>query len=201
MVGKCAVGLHAVDHDLGHGIRRDQVDPLEGRDDGAFGRTQGRENRGQPDVPASLGTGAVDGLAEHGQGPLASDRCRIGKLAARSPTRLARWPPLGHVTPSRREPGRQLATDRDLDPDEVEPRHDQRRRLLEGRVLVRLAKGRPEPRSRRVAEHCNRFVPGRPFRIDPFDRGGDQAAGLGFRHRPPIRLVEQGGLEGQVHGA
>ena len=109
--------------------------------------------------------------------------------------------PLGHVTPGRGQPGRQLATDRDLDPDEVEPRHDQRRRLLEGRVLVRLAEGRPEPRSRRVAEHRDRFVPRRPFRIDPLDRGGDQAARLGFGHGPPIRLGQQGGLEGEVHGA
>ena len=198
VVGEGPVGLDGVGHDLGHRVRRDQVDPLERRHDRSFRRPEGRHDGRQPDVRAPSRGGTIGHPPEMGQATLTARRRGLGQVRLGRP-----WPTVTRLPGLDDEAGvdhpvGQLATDRDLDPDEVDAGPDEAGGLLERGVDVRFAERDAQPRPGRLAEDVDRLATHGPLRVDPLDGGGRQAPGLDLGHGAPVGLAQQLRLEREV---
>ena len=96
---------------------------------------------------------------------------------------------------------RELTADRDLDPQDVDAGRDEVADLVERTLEIGLGQGHADPWPRRIAEQPEDLAAGGPIRIDPLDGGLGEALGLDLRDVPPIGLLEEFGLQGEVHGA
>jgi hypothetical protein len=132
---------------------------------------------------------------------LAAGRGGLGQVGIETARRqLARLPDRD-LDAGLRQPLGELATDRDLDPDQIDAGSDEVRRLLERGRDIRLAQGDPEPRPIGLAEHVDRLATDGALRIDPLDRQPCQPRRLDLRDRPPVALAQELALEGQVDRA
>ena len=136
-----------------------------------------------------------------GQGTLAACRRGLGQVGLGRP-----WPAVARLPLLDDEAGvdhpvGQLATDRDLDPDEVDAGADEVGGLVERGVDIRLAERDAEPRPGRLAEDVDRLATHGPLRVDPLDGRGGQASGLDLGDGAPVGLAQQLGLERQVDRA
>ena len=130
MVGQRPVRVDVPVDDLGDDVVGDDVDPLEGGDDGLLGRGERQGHRRQPGVGAPLGRGAVDRLAELGEPALAAGRGRLGGRLGRDPARRRRArSPERDVDALVVEPVGELADGRDAHLDDVDAPRRERGRL------------------------------------------------------------------------
>ncbi len=109
--------------------------------------------------------------------------------------------PFGDLEPGVLHPGGELAADRHLDPDEVNPGTDEGGRFAERRRDVGLAQRHAKPRPTRLAEDPDRLAADGPLGIDPLDGSRHQSRRFRLGDDPPIVLAEQFALERQVDGA
>ena len=109
--------------------------------------------------------------------------------------------PFGWLDAGRLHPIRQLATDRHLDPEQVEAGRREGGRLVERLVDLRLGKRGADPRPRRLAEEVEELAPGGPIGVDAVDRDVDQPARLGHRDLAAVGLTQELRLEREVDGA
>ena len=109
--------------------------------------------------------------------------------------------PLGRLDAGRLHAVGELATDRHLDAEQVEPGPGQGGGLVERGIDIGFGERRPDPRPRRLAEQVEQLAPGDPVGVDALDRDADQPLGLGDRDLAAIRLAQQLRLEGQVDRA
>ena len=188
---------HAAD-DLGHGVRPDDVDPLEGSDDRALGRAERRRDRGETDIGAPPGRGLIERIAQTGERPLAPRRREIRCLRlGRSVVAVTRVP-FGDFQPRVDHPVGELPADRDLDPDEIDTGADHRGRLVERCLDVGLMERDPEPRPPGLAEHPDGLAADDALRIDAVDGRGHQPRRFRLGDDPPVALAQELALERQV---
>ena len=179
VVGQRPVRVDAGGDDLGHRVRLDDVDPLEGRDDRVLGRPEGRRRRRQPDVGATLGGQPVGRAAELGERALAAGRGGLDDpIGVRRPGPAiagrhsgTSWPASWSRSASSRPTGtsmRRTST----------PGGDQLADLVERALEVGLREGRADPRSRahRRAARASRGARSGPRRSARSPRGPGAAA-------------------------
>ena len=101
------------------------------------------------------------------------------------------------------EPGvvqavRELASDGDLDSQDVGAGGHEAGRLVERPGQLGLGHRHADPRTRRVAQQAGQLLSRDPVAVDPVERLARQPPCLGLGHGAPVRLEEELRLEGQV---
>ncbi len=206
VVGEGAIRIHAANDDLGDRVRLDEVDPLEGGHDGALRDAEWRDRRAEPDVAAPLGGHPIGRRAAGGPAPAGcrtapGHRELVRTTGARPlrrpgvPLRRRRRRPIVHAVG-------QLATDRHLDPEQVEPgrrrgprpRRGPRRDRARTSVVPSHGRGASPSRSS-SSRRATRSASMRSTAMSASRRASASA-------RPAtVGLAQQLGLEGEVDGA
>ena len=170
VIGQGPIGVDPAVDDLGHGVRHDEIDALEGRDDGLLRGGQAGRRAGEAHIPPAFGRGLVGRLAQDREPALAARRRQLGVVRAAEigPVQEVVWSPAGHVHAGVVQAIRKLPPDGYRDDREIGPVPDE---VADDRPA------RPSRPSRRAARRSTAGARRQGRRAAPAGRSGSRRSG------------------------